>query len=95
MFKEMLPLYLSREKRIPLTPEERRGLTDATLYLMSVFESHGIVHWLDYGTLLGVTREGGIIEEDHDTDISYLFCDLDARVACIFRKPDVEIPSSA
>jgi hypothetical protein len=33
---------------------------------------HGIVHWLDYGTLLGAVREGELIAWDGDADFSIL-----------------------
>ena len=33
---------------------------------------HGIVHWLDYGALLGAVREGELIRWDNDVDFSML-----------------------
>ena len=33
---------------------------------------HGVVHWLDYGTLLGAAREGEMIAWDGDADFSLL-----------------------
>ena len=33
------------------------------------FEEEGVAFWLDYGSLLGAVREGGIIPHDYDIDI--------------------------
>ena len=36
----------------------------------TIFEKHGIRYWLDFGTLLGIVREGRILPWDDDMDIS-------------------------
>ena len=41
-----------------------------------VFTKHGIVYWLDYGSVLGATRKGNIIPYDDDGDIGILRQDL-------------------
>lgn len=38
--------------------------------IKEIFDKHGIVCWLDWGTLLGAIREGKRIEWDHDVDLS-------------------------
>lgn len=35
-----------------------------------IFEKHGVKYWLDFGTLLGIEREGRILPWDDDMDIS-------------------------
>jgi len=40
------------------------------------FEDKSIKYWLDEGTLLGVVRDGDLIEGDHDFDFSVEFADI-------------------
>ncbi|UYI80109.1 MAG: LicD family protein [Fusobacterium varium] len=40
--------------------------------LIAVLEKNKIEYWLEYGTLLGVIREKGIIKHDYDIDIGIL-----------------------
>lgn len=40
------------------------------IQIKKLFESNRIKYWLDEGTLLGVVRDGGIINGDHDFDFS-------------------------
>lgn len=38
----------------------------------AVFDRFGIQYWLDYGTLLGVARDGGIIPWEYDNDVGMM-----------------------
>ena len=40
--------------------------------IIDVFEKHNVLYWLDYGTLLGAIRYGGVLSWDADGDISFL-----------------------
>jgi hypothetical protein len=42
---------------------------------------HSILHWLDYGTLLGAVRDGALIPWDWDADFGILARDADAVLA--------------
>jgi len=39
-------------------------------WICGLLNEHGVEYWIDSGTLLGLAREGGVIEGDHDIDIS-------------------------
>jgi phosphorylcholine metabolism protein LicD len=39
-------------------------------HIVETLNKHNIFYWLDYGTLLGVVRDGDIIKGDNDIDIS-------------------------
>jgi LicD family len=47
-------------------------LVELMAFTSDLLERHGIVHWLDYGTLLGAVREGELIPWDNDVDFSML-----------------------
>lgn len=56
--------------------EQLRRLTDR-------FESHGITHWVESGTLLTLVRSGGLTEYDDDIDVAMWATDLDAMPSLI------------
>jgi len=68
-------------------PEVRRPpcctehLLELIGFTSDLLARHGIMHWLDWGTLLGVVREGQLIPWDGDADLSILQRDEDAVLA--------------
>jgi hypothetical protein len=46
-------------------------------FVDDLLSRHGILHWLDYGTLLGAVREGALIPWDEDFDLGILARDVD------------------
>jgi len=42
---------------------------EALREVKEIFDKHGIVFWLDFGTLLGAVRESKFISWDHDIDL--------------------------
>src|SRR5690348_12838757 len=47
----------------------------------ALLAEHGIVHWLEFGTLLGAVRDGTLIPWDWDADFGILARDADALLA--------------
>jgi hypothetical protein len=47
-------------------------------FVHGVLAEHGILHWLDFGTLLGAVREEALIPWDHDADFGILARDAEA-----------------
>jgi len=45
------------------------ALVDLLKQVKEVFDRHGIIFWLDCGTLLGAVREGKLLEWDNDVDL--------------------------
>lgn len=61
--------------------EELKKLQIAALDVTTEFcDSHGIIYWLDGGTLLGAIRHGGYIPWDDDIDIGMLRPDFERFV---------------
>jgi hypothetical protein len=44
-------------------------LHDILTKVISKFNEHDIKYWVDYGSLLGIIRDGDVIKHDYDTDI--------------------------
>jgi len=63
-------MEVNKEKR-------RENLRELLERIASQLEKDGIKYWLDYGTLLGATREGDIILWDEDVDLGCL--DIDRK----------------
>src|SRR5439155_9497138 len=69
--------------------EHLRELTECVNDLL---DRHGIVHWLDHGTLLGAVREGAFIAWDEDVDFGVFDSDLPAILELV---PELEAAGHA
>lgn len=47
----------------------QRRLRELLTNVVQKFNEYKIKHWVDYGSLLGIIREGDVIKHDSDTDI--------------------------
>ena len=47
-------------------------LVELTRFAHDLLTRHGVLHWLDYGALLGAVREGAFIPWDNDVDLGVL-----------------------
>lgn len=60
----------------------RQHIRDLFNTVLDAFDKDEIYYWLDYGTLLGATRDGNFIPHDDDADFSILSVEQDdARYA--------------
>jgi hypothetical protein len=62
-------------------------LNELLVFADELLERHGILHWLDFGALLGAVRSGEFVPWDADVDFGVLDTDLDAILAL---RPEVE-----
>lgn len=53
----------------------RRNLQCLVTQLCKVLDAAGVTYWLDFGSLLGVYRDGDLILHDNDVDIAILDAD--------------------
>jgi hypothetical protein len=53
-----------------------RHLLELTRFAHDLLTRHGVLHWLDYGALLGAVREEALIPWDNDVDLGVLAEDL-------------------
>ena len=58
------------KSRLPLIAEQLKSISDT-------LTSSGIVHWLDWGSLLGAYREGKQLDYDKDIDLGILDSDVE------------------
>jgi len=46
----------------------RKHIRDICFYVSDLFTEFDIAHWMDFGTLVGAAREGGVLTWDKDAD---------------------------
>ncbi len=56
-------------------------LVELAVFTHDLLQRHGILHWIDYGGLLGAVRSGELIPWDGDIDFGCLRSDLDKVAA--------------
>jgi phosphorylcholine metabolism protein LicD len=59
-----------RKSKYQLSGKNGEIALDLLKNVAQAFEKHGVTYWLDFGTLLGIVREGRILPWDDDMDIS-------------------------
>ena len=64
-------------------------LVETAVFTHELLTKHGIVHWLDYGSLLGAVRGGELIPWDTDVDFGFLGSDLERVVSL---GPEIAVP---
>ncbi|HYA44233.1 MAG TPA: LicD family protein [Acidimicrobiales bacterium] len=56
-------------------------LVETAVFTHKLLTKHGVVHWLDYGSLLGAVRDGKMIPWDTDVDFGFLGSELERVVS--------------
>lgn len=56
-------------------------LVELLFFVDELLHRHGLMHWIDFGTLLGAVRDGRLIPWDWDVDVSVLASDFDRILA--------------
>lgn len=83
-FKEQLaPLYRPLLNKLKYKQDNQRFLSGGKGVLIAAknaLDEAGIPFWLDFGTLLGVMRDGELIRHDTDVDIAVLHEDFSAEI---------------
>jgi hypothetical protein len=67
-------------------------LLELTQFAHALLEREGIVHWLDYGTLLGAVRDGKFIPWDEDVDFGVFEADVPRILELV---PEIEAAGHA
>lgn len=83
-FKDQLgPLYRPLLNKLKYRQDNKRFLSGGKGVLIAAKEAldgPGIPFWLDFGTLLGITRDGELIRHDTDVDIAVLHEDFSPEI---------------
>jgi phosphorylcholine metabolism protein LicD len=69
----------------PDRPDRIRRLEELLKYLAVVFDDAGLHYWLDFGSLLGMVRNGHLMAWDHDVEIGIFREDL-SKLAALRKK---------
>ena len=70
-----------------------KNLEDTFKRIVPILNLFKIKYWADYGTLLGIVRDGGIIKGDNDLDFSFPIDQLPviASLKSVFKDNDIEL----
>lgn len=83
-FKEQIrPLYQPLLEKIKFKHTNKNFNVNGSEVLIKaskVLESLDVHHWLEFGTLLGVIRDGELIKHDFDLDLGVFIDDYDPRI---------------
>jgi len=67
---EDIPLYMMQNYTV-------EGATENLLLFTDILDKYSIDYWLAFGTLLGIYRDGKLIENDGDIDLGMKMCNFD------------------
>ena len=81
LFLNKIKLYYWIKERIKKNKIIKFQINSEMVFenLITVLEKNKIKYWLEYGTLLGIVREKGIIKHDYDIDIGVLTTDVNKK----------------
>ncbi len=83
-FKDQVrPLYKSLLEKIKykyVNDNFNKSGTEVLIKASKVLNRIGVSHWLEFGTLLGIVRDGQLIKHDFDLDLGVFIEDYDVRI---------------
>lgn len=87
-FKDQIrPLYgplLNKLKYNQTNKNFNESGKEVLIKASKVLNSIGVMHWLEFGTLLGITRDGQLIKHDLDLDLGVFIEDYDEKIKKAF-----------
>ena len=87
--KVLRPLYLPilhRFKYLKKNRDFKANGNEVLLKAKEALDEIGIKFWLDYGTLLGVYRDGKLISYDTDVDVGVFLSDYSSKIISAMEK---------